>query len=339
MKKSLRFATFFIKISLNRTYFLDILMKINKIDELRHFSRKLIRELGILELSNSRSKKTPPHWHSLIEISKTPDITISKLSHLLLLSTSATSRIVNFLVKDKLVTFKDGLDKREKYLSLTKAGEKELEEIDSFSNEKILGAFEFLNEVSQHEIIAAIQKYSEALEKSRLQKEQVKILTLPTSRTVRKQIMQMIANIQKNEFSIPVPKDINISILKAEEEFYFNNSYNFWYAIDANGIVIGSIGLKKIDPNNAELKKFFVRQDYRGKRIAQKLMQSLLKSASKHGFKHIYLGTVDEFQAAHRFYEKSGFKKIPKSQMPVGFDFCPVDTVFFKGEVPLLEAV
>lgn len=308
-------------------------MSETQINQLRHFSRKLVRELGMLQLNQAQSGKTPQHWHALIEISKDPDITVSKLGQLLLLSISAMSRIVDMLTLKGYVVAKDGMDKREKCLNITAKGQKELEYIDTFSNEKIKGAFEFLTSEEQELIITAIHKYSGALEKSRLMREQVKVLTLSTARPIRKQIINMIEHIQMAEYSLPITDEINYGILKAEDEYYYNKSYNFWYAIDPEGIVIGSIGLKMIDAKTAEVKKLFVSQSYRGKGVAQKLMRSLLKAASKHRFENLYLGTVDLLKAAHRFYDKSGFVLIAQSELPAEFEICPLDTVFYEGKV------
>ncbi len=312
-------------------------MKKESINTLREVSRKLIRELGILQLNQPHLKKAPQHWHALIEIAKEPGITTSHLGNLLLLSVSSTSRIVNALIDQNLVFFKEGMDKREKYLHITKKGQLEVAKMDEFSNTKIKGAFEFLTEEEQGQLIYAIQKYGEALKKSRLAREQVKIHTLSTSRAIRKQIIAMIEHIQKGEFLLPITDDINACILKAEEEFYYNNSYNFWYAVDKNGAVIGSMGLKKIDNQTGEIKKFFVAQNYRGKGVAQKLMNTLMKAASKHHFESLYLGTVSRLEAAQSFYKKHGFSQITAQQLPSGFVICPVDTVFFKIRVEDLQ--
>jgi RimJ/RimL family protein N-acetyltransferase len=48
----------------------------------------------------------------------------------------------------------------------------------------------------------------------------------------------------------------------------------------------------------------------------------------------IYLGTTAEFLAAHRFYEKNGFKEIAKSQLPPAFPIMAVDTKFYKQQLP-----
>lgn len=306
------------------------MMKSKFIADLRHVSRKLIRELGILELKKSKINNTPQHWHALIEINNEPSISISKLENLLLLSYSTTFRIVNSLLKKGLIISKPGIDKREKYLYITKKGLQEIDKIDEFSNKKILGALEFLTDDDQKNIIESIKKYATALEKSRTNIEHVKIHTLPTSRNIRKKIIELIEGIQKNEFNLPITPEINVCILKAESEFYYNNSYNFWYAVNEHGEIIGSIGLKKIDTNNAEIKKFFVHAQYRGKGIANKLMTALTKSASKHNFKHLYLGTIVTLHAAHRFYEKYGFSRIDEKELPDKFEKCHLDTIFFK---------
>lgn len=312
-------------------------MKSERIDTLRHLSRKLIRELGMLQLNQGDSKVTPGHWHALIEVSKKPEITISQLGHLLLITTSTASRIVKALAKDGLLRLTDGKDKREKYLHLTKAGFTEIKKIDAFSEVKIKGAFELLTDQEISQIIQAIATYGRALEESRSIREGIKIKTLSTSRLIRRQIVTMIENIQRNEFSIPITSEINLCVLRAEKDFYCNNSYNFWYAIDHNGEIIGSIGLKKVNAHCGEIKKLFVVKEYRNKGIAQKLMSVLLKAASRHKFDVLVLGTVDKLQAAQRFYTKCGFMHIDQKDLPSEFERCPLDTVFFKAKVKKLN--
>jgi len=305
-------------------------MKENIIDSLRQSARKLVRELGMLQLNMSRTNRTPQHWHALIEIMNAPDITIAQLGHILLLSPSNISRIVSALIKEKLVIAKHGSDKREKYLQITSQGKRELNHIDEFSIIKIKNALEYLTEEDQQQIVVAMQKYADALKESRLFIDKIRMHTLSTSRVLRKQIISMIENIQAKEFSIPVTEDLNIGILKAEEEYYFNHSCNFWYAVDDAGTIIGSIGLKKINQHDAEIKKFFVSKAYRGKSVARKLLHTLVKAAVKHRFTCLYLGTVDILHAAQRFYEKNGFTRINASDLPADFIKCELDSVFFK---------
>lgn len=308
-------------------------MKGKQIEALRHSARKLIRELGMLELDPKNSGKTPGYWHALIEVSKSPGITISELGHLLLMSISTISRLVKSLAKNGLLNLQESDDKREKSVFLTNRGEIEIRKINAFSDSKISGAFEFLNDEEVHQIINAITKYGEALEKSRGMRERIKIATLSTSRTIRKQIVNMISGIQEKEFLIPITKETNSCVLKAEEEFYYDNSYNFWYAVNDEGKILGSIGLKKINIRYGEIKKFFVIKEYRGKGVAQKLMTTLLKAALKHKFAFLVLGTMDKFHAAQKFYAKYGFNLINQKDLPPEFKVNSFDNVFFRKKV------
>ncbi len=300
----------------------------DRIALLRQSSRKLVRELGILQLDKSLAGRTVEHCHAIVEIAQKPGVTVKELGSLLLLSPSQATRLVQRLIANGFVSIQKAVDKREKALMLTALGTEELERIDTFSKQKIEGAFGELTEKEQSDIIQAIEKYAQALEQSRQKK--YKILTLSTSRTLRKQIISMVEAIQKNEFQIPVTKEINSCILRAEEAFYYNNSYNFWYAVTEEGDLAGCIGLKMIDKQNGELKKLFVKKEYRGKGVAKMLLQTLLKAAKKHGFSTIWLGTVDVLTEAKSFYEKHYFMPIQDNALPKTFEKCLLDTNFYR---------
>ena len=305
-----------------------------KIDNLRYFSRKLVRELGMLELDSNDPNITPGHWHALIEIDKDSNLTVTKLGNLLLISNTRISRLTTYLYKRGLITYKKGLnDKREKYLTVTSLGKATIKDINAFSENKIKGAFKFLKESEMIEITNAIYKYSIALEQNRSMTPNIKIATLSTSRMIRKQIINIISEIQRNEFSISIDEKTNISILKAEQYFHYNNSCNFWYAIADDGQIIGGIGLRKINQDYGEIKKFFVIKAYRGTGVAKQLFSTLTHAAYKHGFKKLFLGTVDNLKAAHKFYEKYGFIKIGPTKLPIDFEVCELDSVFYKSDV------
>lgn len=63
--------------------------------------------------------------------------------------------------------------------------------------------------------------------------------------------------------------------------------------------------------------------------MAQRLFQELLKWAGEKQLRRIYLGTTEQFLAAHRFYEKNGFLQIAKSDLPDSFPVMSVDTKFY----------
>jgi len=75
----------------------------------------------------------------------------------------------------------------------------------------------------------------------------------------------------------------------------------------------------------------FVREDARGAKggTAKVLLDTLLGWARARRIEEIYLGTNEEFLAAHRFYEKHGFAEIPREHLPSKFPDMAVDSKFY----------
>lgn len=105
----------------------------------------------------------------------------------------------------------------------------------------------------------------------------------------------------------------------------------YWVAFYNNEIV-GTIAVLDIENKNAVLKRMFVKKAYRGKKyeISKLLLQKVFDWCHLKNMENIYLGTMSQFKAAHRFYEKNGFQKIQSNELPLTFKNNPVDDVFYK---------
>ena len=81
----------------------------------------------------------------------------------------------------------------------------------------------------------------------------------------------------------------------------------------------------------AILKKFFVYEPYRGRpyHLGRRLYQTLLSFSKEKGVKKIILDTPKNTDRAHKFYEKAGFRKIKKEDLPVDYDYPYKDSDFF----------
>ncbi|WP_315821704.1 GNAT family N-acetyltransferase [Paraflavitalea speifideaquila] len=118
--------------------------------------------------------------------------------------------------------------------------------------------------------------------------------------------------------------------LSTVDTFYQQGNGNFWLAID-NNKVIGTIALIDIANNQVALRKMFVHPAYRGKEkaTAQLLMEAVFDWCRRQHVTTIFLGTIEAFKAAHRFYEKNGFKRLPKQELPTSFPAMPLDKIFY----------
>lgn len=152
---------------------------------------------------------------------------------------------------------------------------------------------------------------------------------IPFEEKYTQEVVELILSIQRDEFQIDLTVEDQPDLLKITEE-YIETGGNFWLAL-ADDQVIGTIALVKLKNHCGAIKKMFVAKNFRGeKQIGKKLLDTLVADCEKQGYKYLYLGTVEVLKAAQKFYQKNGFQRIKKSEMPKDYHLMDVDTVFFK---------
>ncbi len=82
-----------------------------------------------------------------------------------------------------------------------------------------------------------------------------------------------------------------------------------------DGHYAGCSALRALDgvdyPNACEMKRLFVRSDFRGLGIGRQLAEGILDAARLRGYDCILLDTLDEMESARALYEDLGFEDIP----------------------------
>jgi len=112
----------------------------------------------------------------------------------------------------------------------------------------------------------------------------------------------------------------------------------YWLAFDKDTLV-GTVGVNSLSNNSAVLVKMFVKIDYRGeeKGISSILLQMALEWAMRQGVRNVFLGTMSQFKAAQKFYEKHGFERIEVNQLPSDFIKNPIDDIYYRKSLPQIE--
>jgi len=85
-----------------------------------------------------------------------------------------------------------------------------------------------------------------------------------------------------------------------------------WVA-EINNEPIGCCGIfptKGLPVNCAELVKFYISKDNRGKGTGKELMERCIQSAKEFGYYLLYLESLPHFAKAVRMYEKQGFTRL-----------------------------
>lgn len=153
---------------------------------------------------------------------------------------------------------------------------------------------------------------------------------VPFTRALQDDVVDLILTIQQVEFGFSIREEDQPD-LRDVENFYQTGGGGFWVAL-VEGKPVGTIALRDIGKGQGALRKMFVKAEYRGKShaVAETLLQTLLVSAKSGGINEILLGTTEKFLAAHRFYEKHGFSRLPPESLPPAFPRMALDTRFYK---------
>ncbi|MEO8042209.1 MAG: GNAT family N-acetyltransferase [Acidobacteriota bacterium] len=83
------------------------------------------------------------------------------------------------------------------------------------------------------------------------------------------------------------------------------------YLADAVGVVAGCIALRPLEPDVCEMKRLFVREEFRGMQLGKLLIEKLIEEAREIGYKAMRLDTFPpKMGKAVRLYESYGFREI-----------------------------
>lgn len=78
-----------------------------------------------------------------------------------------------------------------------------------------------------------------------------------------------------------------------------------------DGKPAGCVALRADAPGVCEVKRMYVRPDFRGQRIGESLVAALIETSRALGYDKIVLDTFHTFKAAQHVYCKAGFIEVP----------------------------
>lgn len=84
------------------------------------------------------------------------------------------------------------------------------------------------------------------------------------------------------------------------------------YLVYCDEELAGCIGLRKIDSQNCEMKRLYVRPKFRGQKIGNLLVEKIIDDAKKIGYSHMLLDTLPFLKSAIHMYKKYGFYEIDR---------------------------
>jgi putative acetyltransferase len=91
-------------------------------------------------------------------------------------------------------------------------------------------------------------------------------------------------------------------------DFYDRARGNGFWVAHLGPLLVGTVGLERASPEAVELRRMYVRADYRRRGIARALLERVAAEARAMGYAKLVLSTAEIQTAAIAFYRAHGFR-------------------------------
>ena len=96
-------------------------------------------------------------------------------------------------------------------------------------------------------------------------------------------------------------------VMKGLTEFMINNDGGELWVAELDGEVVGSIAITKSNDTDAQLRWFVLNEEFHGRGIGKKLMETALNFCKEQNYQRVFLWTVNILESARHLYRKYNF--------------------------------
>ena len=82
------------------------------------------------------------------------------------------------------------------------------------------------------------------------------------------------------------------------------------YLLYVDGALAGCVGMKESDAEHAELKRLFIRPEFRGHNLGEEMVRKIMADAKEAGYRWLRLDTLPGLKTALALYRRMGFYEI-----------------------------
>jgi GNAT superfamily N-acetyltransferase len=89
-----------------------------------------------------------------------------------------------------------------------------------------------------------------------------------------------------------------------------------FFVVRNAGLIVGSVGVERLDADTAELHRLYLDTELRGRRIGRALVEMVLDWCRAQGSSRVILWSDTRFDRAHRLYTRMGFLQTGARDLP-----------------------
>jgi putative acetyltransferase len=282
------------------------------VQDIRHFNRYYTNKVGLLSRRHLDTEFTLTESRVLLEIGRRGEHTMSGLQLDLNADMGYLSRVTRRLSDRGLIgQHRSRLDGRVVVLDLTARGRKALAKIDAASNLRSEELLSSLGPEEARSLVASLRNVERILEK--------RTTTPPVIDHAASSTDIATARVLMREYATFLGHDLSFQDFEGELEGLPGK-----YAPPSGALLLarvstgtggsepaGCVALRELSPGICEMKRLFVRPEYRGLRIGRLLALRIVDEAKSLGYKAMRLDTLDRLESAVALYRGMGFVQIP----------------------------
>lgn len=133
------------------------------------------------------------------------------------------------------------------------------------------------------------------------------------------------------EYTQSLHRDLSFQGLDEElnhlENKYTGHNGTLLAALNDKKEVIGCVAYHRLDKRRCEMKRLYVKPNYRQMHVGDRLVETLIDQAKEDGYQQILLDTIKPLQTAIHLYQKHGF------MMTDAYYYNPMDDVIYMKKV------
>jgi putative acetyltransferase len=291
---------------------------------LRHYSRLVVRQLGILDGQSEALGLSNSQCHSLIELEQSGNLTAGELADTLNLDRSTMSRICGSLVDAGLIEeHRNEYDGRLKQLALTEEGRRTVAAVHERANANVEMALALLKPEERQLVVTGMALYAKALSNARLHEG---VILRPIeerddaemAKIIRSAIVEHKSDLPGTAFHDPEVSCMHTAYAVP------GTAYS---VLESDGRVIGGAGFAPLvggEEGVCELRKMYLTPTMRGRGFGRILLEKVLEAAKSAGYRRCYLESFDTMTQAQRLYEQFGFVRLTARCGSTGHYACEV---------------
>ncbi|MET3698820.1 MarR family transcriptional regulator with acetyltransferase activity [Bacillus oleivorans] len=275
------------------------------VEKIRKFNRYYSNLLGKIDQEIYNQPFSLTEARVITEINFRNGCTASEVRENLGIDRGYMSRIVQKFEKVKII-FKVQLknDKRQYLLFLTNYGKEILNDLVEHANCEVARMIQGMSHSELTKLIASMETIESIFIKEHSSPSEFII------RPFRPGDVGFVAHLHGKlyEKTYNFGRIFEYYVMKGLTEFMINTDGGELWIAEADGKMVGSIAITRSNDKVAQLRWFVLDENYHGRGIGKKLIETAIHFCKEQGYKHIFLWTVSILDTARYLYQKYNFR-------------------------------